>query len=218
MRSRSLAALTGALVAAGIVAWCGAAPMAKAAAGQDAAAADASSAALLAEVKKSFTLNGKPIPPEIFRDFGDGDMADSGGIWVAVDLNAAVGSNLYYDAISNDHGWFSQKTRNTDEVTGYTYYGATDNGLLVVLASWNGGGSGTFYTLHILDLAAANAFDDDGKIYRRINLTLVRSIIMGDRWSGGVTITKNTVHIATEQRGPTGNGPTPPATVEAKRP
>jgi hypothetical protein len=36
----------------------------------------APTAALIAEVRRAFTLNGKQIPPEIFRDFGDGDLAD----------------------------------------------------------------------------------------------------------------------------------------------
>jgi hypothetical protein len=34
----------------------------------------------LDEVRKTFTVGGKRIPPEIFRDFGDGDFADSGSI------------------------------------------------------------------------------------------------------------------------------------------
>jgi hypothetical protein len=144
-------------------------------------------------------------------------MADSGPIWVTVDLNAAVGSNLYYDAITDDHGWFSQKTRNTDEVTGYTYYGATDNGLLVVLTSWSGGGSGNFIYLHILDLAAALGLDNDGKPYRRVNLTNIRSVALGDRWSGQVSIAKNTIRIATERNGPGDRTDRPPATIEAKR-
>jgi len=160
------------------------------AADQQAAPAGASPAALVAEVLKSFTINGKPIPPEIFRDFGDGDMADSGAIWVTVDALAATGSNLYYDAIADDHGWFSQKTGNTNEVTGYIYYGATPNGLLVVLTSWSGGGSGDFIYLHILDLAAAQGLDNDGKPCQRINLSNIRTVALGDRWSGEVSIAK----------------------------
>ena len=39
-----------------------------------------STAALIAEVRRSFTLDGEQIPPEIFRDFGDGDLADSGSV------------------------------------------------------------------------------------------------------------------------------------------
>ncbi len=37
---------------------------------------DAATAALVAEVRQTFKLHGKPIPPEIFRDFGDGDLAE----------------------------------------------------------------------------------------------------------------------------------------------
>ena len=123
----------------------------------------APAAFLIAEVRRAFTLNGKQIPPEIFRDFGDGDLADSGSIWVTVDVKAAIGSNLYFDEIRQNGSWISQKkaaaNAGTEEETGYTYFGATENGLLVVLAAYSGGGSGDFITLHILDIAAARGFD-----------------------------------------------------------
>lgn len=221
MRTGSLCRCIAALAVACAMACAGASRMEPSianAADQQAAPAGASPAALVAEVRKSFTINGKPIPPEIFRDFGDGDMADSGAIWVTVDALAATGSNLYYDAIADDHGWFSQKTRNTNEVTGYIYYGATANGLIVVLTSWSGGGSGDFIYLHILDLAAAQGLDNDGKSYQRINLSNIRTIALGDRWSGEVSIAKNTIHIATEHNGPGDRTDSPPATIEAARP
>jgi hypothetical protein len=63
---------------------------------------------LLDEVRKTFTIGGKRIPPEIFRDFGDGDLADFGSIWVTVDVQAAVGSNLYADPIKVDGRWVTQ--------------------------------------------------------------------------------------------------------------
>ena len=66
----------------------------------------------VAEMRQSFTLDGKTIPPEIFRDFGDGDLADSGAIWVTVDVKAAIGSNLYYDAIKHE-GACSRQTKGT---------------------------------------------------------------------------------------------------------
>jgi len=77
-----------------------------------------SAAALMAEVRRSFTLNGKAIPPEIFRDFGDGDLADSGNIWVTVDLKTAIGSNLYFDEIKQDGRWISQRKAGSDEEIG----------------------------------------------------------------------------------------------------
>ncbi|HUI34054.1 MAG TPA: hypothetical protein VLX67_00865, partial [Stellaceae bacterium] len=89
-------------------------------------AIEPASAALIAELRRSFTVDGKPVPPEIFRDFGDGDLADSGAIWVTVDVRAAIGSNLYFDAISRNGDWVVQRKVQTDhafgdELTGYEY-------------------------------------------------------------------------------------------------
>jgi hypothetical protein len=180
-------------------------------------------ASLIAEVRRTFTIEGKPIPPEIFRDFGDGDLADSGPIWVAVDVNAATGSNLYFDDIKQDGKWVSQKKTdskgNDGEETGYSYYGTTENGLLVVLASYSGGGSGNFITLHILDLAAARAFDLEGKTYERANLTNLRSIALGDRWSGEIRIEKNVIRVVTTRKSPADDsGKRETMTIEARRP
>jgi hypothetical protein len=166
---------------------------------------EASPAALIGEAKRAFTLNGKPIPPEIFRDFGDGDIADSGAIRVTIDAKAAIGSNLYYDAITTAHGWVDQKTTSGEragEETAYHFVGATQNGLLVFITSWQSGGSGDFIALHIIDIAAARGLDLEGKPYQRINLTTLRSIPLGDRWDGEVTIAKNTVRVVTTRSGP----------------
>jgi hypothetical protein len=208
-----------ALAAIGLLA--GASSLADAIA-QEPAPAAASTPAMLAEVRHTFTLHGQPIPPEIFRDFGDGNIADSGSIWVTVDIEAATGSNLYFDTIKKEHGWVSQaktnQSPNGSEETAYKYVGATGNGLLVAIASYNGGGSGNFYALHILDLAAGQGFDSDGKIYRRINLTVVRSVILGDRWNGDVTIAKNSLRIRTKRLGPVDSGAPSVQTIEAVRP
>ena len=178
-----------------------------------------SAAILIAEIRDSFTLNGKAIPPEIFRDFGDGDLADSGNIWVTVDLKAAIGSNLYFDEIKQDGRWLSQKKAGSDEEIGYTHMGTTDNGLLVVLAIYNSGGTGRFTHLHILDIAPARAFDFDGNVYERLNLTNLRTIPLGDRWGGEISVEKNTIAIVTTRKGPADDsGERRTTTIEATRP
>jgi hypothetical protein len=182
-----------------------------------------STASLIAEVHRAFTIDGKPIPPEIFRDFGDGDLADSGSIWVTVDIKAATGSKLYFDDIKQNGRWISQKKTSTkgevEDETGYSYCGATENGLLVVLASYSGGGSGNFITLHLLDIAVARAFDLEGKIYERINLTNVGGIALGDRWNGDIRIQKNTIRVITTRKGPADDGgKRETMTIEARRP
>jgi hypothetical protein len=177
----------------------------------------APTAAPIAEVRRAFTLNRKQIPPEIFRDFGDGDLADSGSIWVTVDVKAAIGSNLYFDEIRQNGTWISQKkvtaTAGAGEETVYTYFGATENGLLVVLAAYSGGGSGD------LDIAPARAFDLAGKVYERINLTNLRRIALGDRWDGEISIAKNTIRVVTTRKGPADEtGARETMTIVARRP
>jgi hypothetical protein len=183
----------------------------------------APTAALIAEVRRAFTLNGQQIPPEIFRDFGDGDLADSASIWVTVDVKAAIGSNLYFDEITQNGAWIIRKkvtaTSGAEQETAYTYVGVTDDGLLVVLAAYSGGGSGDFITLHILDIAAARAFDLAGKVYERIDLTDLRRVALGDRWDGEISIAKNTIRVVTTRKGPADeSGARETTTIVARRP
>jgi hypothetical protein len=197
----------------------GAPPAANAA---DQSASSASAAALVAEVRHSFTIHGQPIPPEIFRDFGDGDLADSGAIWVTIDAAAAIGSNLYFDPIKQDGSYVSQSKPTPNggytERTAYSFEGTTQNGLIVLTTSYYGGGSGIFYSLHIVDVTAARGYDIEGKVYQRINLTNVRSVILGDRWEGGLKISGNAIKIVTTRNGPADESARPPVTIIAQRP
>ena len=181
--------------------------------------------AALDEMQRSFTLDKKPVPPEVFADFGDSDLADSSqSIRVTIDLRQAIGSNLYADDITlGQNGWISQQKKVNDgsqtltETTSYKYVGVAKNGLLVVIATYSGGGSGDFVTLHILDAAVAHAFDSDGKRYDRLNLTVLRNMPLGDRWDGSVTISGNTITIVTDRSGPN-SGKAPTQHIEAIRP
>jgi hypothetical protein len=157
----------------------------------------------LDELRRSFTIGGKPIPPEIFADFGDAMMSDNRPIVVSIDANAAIDSNRYADPVTTNGRWIEQAktgsgSLNGSETISYEYRGATSDGLLVFLAAYNGGGNGTFYYLHILDAASVSAFDEDGSTYKRLNLTLVRTRVLGDRWEGDVQISGNSVRIVTE--------------------
>jgi hypothetical protein len=185
------------------------------------AAPSAFAANPLDEVRNAFTVGGKPIPPEIFADLGDSDLTDSNPILLTVDVRAATGSNRYTDPIRTSGRWIIQtkpndKVLNGTEETAYEFIGRTSNNLLVVVASYNGGGSGDFRTLHVVDAALAPAFDSGGKLYQRLNLTLLRSVALGDRWDGTVTISGNSVHIASAPGGRTEG--IAPKTIEARRP
>jgi hypothetical protein len=108
--------------------------------------------------------------------------------------------------LNDDGRWVTQtklaeQTINGQEQTSYQLIGATANNLLLI-ATYNGGGSGTFYTLHILDVSGQRAFDMDGDVYQRINVTSVRNIVLGDRWDGDVKISGNTILVTTIMDGP----------------
>jgi hypothetical protein len=98
----------------------------------------------------------------------------------------------------------------------YEYRGATANGMLVFLVAWNGGGSGTFHYLHILNAASNRAFDEDGSTYSRPDLTVVRTHVLGDRWQGNVRISGNSVRVVTDSS-LGGHGVTS-VTIDARRP
>ena len=165
-----------------------------------AGAPHASAGDALDELRASFTVGGKPVPPEVFGDFGDAIMSDNRPIIVTVDALTAIDSNRYADPTKSVGKWVEQ-TKQIDktnlETTAYRFIGSARNGLLVAVASWSGGGTGVFYTLHILDAGWTNAFDDDGSSYRRLTLTNIRSVVLGDRWDGDVKIAGNAITIDT---------------------
>ena len=175
----------------------------------------------LDELRKSFTIGGKPVPPEIFADFGDAMMSDSRPIVVSIDASAAIDSNRCADPITTNGRWVEQTkpgsgSFNGPEAMSYEYRGATANGLLVFLAAYSGGGSGTFTFLHVLDAAPRRAFDEDGSTYARLDLTLVRTTILGDRWRGDVRIAGNSIHIVTKAS--LGGRSVGSVTIEARKP
>jgi hypothetical protein len=182
-------------------------------------AAPAPAAGPLDELRRSFTLDGKPVPPNAFRDFGDADLGDSQPSVVAIDVKAAIDSSRYGDPIARRGDWLTQSrpaagSLNGAEVMGYRYVGATRSGLLVVIAYFSGGGSGVFTTLHVLDASLAAGFDGDGKRYGRVDLAVLRSVVLGDRWEGEATIAGDTIRIATAKTPAEGV----PKSIEAKRP
>ncbi len=175
----------------------------------------------LADVRQNFTIGGKPIPPEIFDDFGDASLSDAKPIVVVIDVLAAIGSNRYADEIRKNGDWVEQQKPGPGGINGpesiaYEYRGAAANGLLVVLAAWSGGGSGTFYWLHLLDVRPARAFDEDGSTYDRLDLALIRSYALGDRWKGDIRIEGNAIRIETEHS--LDGSRAPSETIEARRP
>jgi hypothetical protein len=151
------------------------------------------------ELERTFTLSGKPVPPMVFRDLGDGDLADSEHAVDSIDLVAAIGSNLYAATITGTAGWINQRDADGSEA-GYRFVGATANGLVAVVSRFSGGGSGMFYVLHILALQSAKTFDAEGHRRDRIDLNTVRSLPLGDRWVGDIRIEGDSLIVRSDRK------------------
>ena len=84
-------------------------------------------------------------------------------------------------------------------------------------ADSSGGGSGVFRSLYFLDVFVDTAFDDEGKPYERVNLKAVRTVAIGDRWGGDITIDGNKVTISGTRMAHMG-GPKTTRVIEVQRP
>ena len=165
----------------------------------------APTAALIAEARRDFTLNGKQIPPEIFRDFGDGDLADSGTIWVTVDVKTAIGSNLYFYEIRQNRTWISQKKVTANAGAGEET-GSHISARRRTAFSWfspptaaAARATSSRCTSSILSRPRLRPRRQD---LRAHHLTNLRRVALGDSWDGEISIAKNTIRIVTTRKGP----------------
>jgi len=107
-----------------------------------ACAASALAASRLDELRRSFALDGKPVPPEVFRDFGDADLGDSLPSVVTIDVEAAISSNYGYP-ITRRGDWVTQSgpavgSLTGAEETGHRFIGATRSGEAAVRSARRG--------------------------------------------------------------------------------
>ena len=166
------------------------------------ARAEPAPSAPLDELRDTFSLHGKPVPPLLFRDMGEGSLADLTPILVSADVKAAIGSNRYGGPITQRQGWTSQADAPAADGSvatfDYKYVGTTAANLIVVETRWSSSsGSGVFTTLHVFDATLSSAFDDRNRRYERVDLTTVQIYPLGDRWSGDVTLSGNVATIRT---------------------
>ena len=182
-------------------------------------AASALAASPLDELRRAFMLDGKPIPPDVFRDFGDADLGNSLPAVVTIDVKAAIKSERYGFPIARrgDLGdaepagdRLAQRRRGEQ----LSLRRRDEERVARRRRDVQRRRQRIFTTLHVLDASLAAGFDGDGKRYGRVDLTVLRSVVLGDRWQGEAAIAGETVRIATTKTPAEGI----PKTIEAKRP
>lgn len=169
------------------------------------------------EVHDHFTIKGQPIHPFVFRDLG-GWISDSRPIITSVDVLAGVDSNFYFSGgVEKTSLGFGAREQDGQSYYSYSFLGRLENGLLVVQADSSGGGSGVFRSLYFLEVFVDTAFSDEGKPYERLNLKATRTVILGDRWNGDITIDGNKVIMSVKRMAHRG-GPTTARVIDVQRP
>ena len=139
---------------------------------------------------------------------------------MTIDANAAIESNRYADPIKRNGRWVEQMKPGAGSFNGPETM-SYDSAAPRPTACWFPGRlerrrQRDVLLPPLLDAASNRAFDEDGSTYSRLDLTLVGTYILGDRWQGDVSISGNSVRIVTNAS--LGGHGVSPVTTEARRP
>ena len=184
----------------------------------------ATDAALLSEVRRAFTLHGKPIPPEIFRDFGDGDLADSGldlghRRYRGGDRQQSLCRRHQEQRATGSARSEPTQSLNGSEETGYAVHRRD--------GQWTAGRACELQRRRFRHLLyAAHLGRRRGARLRCSTASAIAASISpccaasrsGDRWDGEVSIAHNAVRIVTTRSGPADAGAPTTQTIAAERP
>ena len=164
------------------------------------AVAEDTAQAELESVNQSFSIKGRPVHPNVLRDLQP-LLSDNLPYVVAIDLAASAGSNKYFDGEVNSSGDRWVFVEQDGGRFSYLWRGRLDNGLHIVQTAGSADGTGEFYTLHFLGVALMPAFDGEGNAYRRVALSTVRQVPLGDRWRGTIELNGNQVTVSPDGGG-----------------
>lgn len=151
---------------------------------------------LLNEANGRFTINEKPIHPGLFQEFAIWLSDNSNPVTVTVDVLAGAKARNEYDAdaVKVQDGYISY-SRDNGESFSYKWLGRLSNGLHVVEVADSGGGSGVFSDLFFIRFDKGEGWDNDGKKYDRLLMTVVRTFALGDRDDGEIKVLPDQVIV-----------------------
>ncbi|MCI0612797.1 hypothetical protein L0244_07390 [bacterium] len=153
----------------------------------------------LDEANKSFTYNGKPINPRAVQELLSWP-SDSGPGPVSIDVAGTDDTNRYYgDYEKKEDGSVFIKLDN-DSGGGYFIYerlGTLKDNIHVVETSDNGGGSGIFMNLLLIQFKIDFEYGEDGSHRYMLIMQRLGQIMLCDRYDGPIQIrsSNNSIEI-----------------------
>ena len=160
----------------------------------------------LAQLDKNFTYRGKAVHPRAIKDLTSW-VADPLPGPVAIDVAGTFDTNRYFGdyKIQDNGNVFIDLTQRFLEDTGwfsYKHLGRLANGLHVIRTFDNGGGTGVFESILLIECLIDYEFKDNGQ--RRSLLILRRrgEFGIGDRYDGKITVDtkRNRITINPDKR------------------
>jgi hypothetical protein len=137
-------------------------------------------------------VGSNPVHPRILEEFY-GWLADSGAPIIAMDIEAAIRSNKYcspIEFINLERGeqWVRSSNEEERSFFQYRHLGSSPTGINAVLIAYNGGGSGTFYSILFLVFQSDSylQYEAQGKKRDRVLLKCIGHLSLGDRYDGEV--------------------------------
>ena len=127
-----------------------------------------------------------------------GELSDSEGAVVTVDLEAGRGSERFAGKVDlmerGGHTWIEWSGER--EYITYRNIGASPTGVHMVLCYENGGGTGSFGNVALFRMKTDKTFVDKRE---RTLLTILDAIPLGDRYRGGVVYENGMLNIGADE-------------------
>ena len=155
-------------------------------------------------LKYSFTRK-EYVHPRIIEEL-KGWISDPDGAITSVDLLAGNDSNRFFGDFNvreaDGQTWVEYDRKAGHGFFSYRYIGTSPSGIHILLCADSGGGSGVFENLMLLSLHEDVAIDgrvDSVTKRKRVILSTVGSIALGDRYSGDIVYTNGVLKIGADQ-------------------
>ncbi len=157
----------------------------------------------------SYSFNDKPyVHPKMVWELMPW-LSDTDQQMLSLSVSAWKGSNRYYEEIEkktfNDgHEFIYYSCRKGEHLRfGYVYHGKSDSGIHVLETIENTSGSATFVSLFLCRLTMESKYEiEDGKLGTeegREVLHLIKTIPLGDRWTGDITLNGNQLKVGPDR-------------------